>query len=155
MLYLGYLVGAPVSFYSQSIVRRLGDERKGLYLGLAVHAFGLVMLLFVAFQGLVLMMFFLAAGFFLIHALLSGLANHLAPEHKGVINGLYISIYYFSGALGSWLPGYLYEGLGWSGMILVFVVILALCAWGIGRINSDLSRPWPGLTIGGNEEESR
>lgn len=139
MLYLGYLVGAPVSFYSESIGKRLGHERNGLYLGLAVHAFGLVMLLFVTFHGLVVMMFFLAAGFFLIHALLSGLANHLAPEHKGVINGLYVSIYYFSGALGSWLPGYLYEGLGWSGMIAIFIVILALGAWGIGRVNSGLS----------------
>ena len=139
MLYLGYLVGAPVSFYSESISQRLADERRGLYLGLAVHAFGLVMLLFVAFHGLVVMMFFLAAGFFLIHALLSGLANHLAPEHKGVVNGLYVSIYYFSGAMGSWLPGYLYEGLGWTVMILVFVVILGVCALGISRINPDLS----------------
>ena len=139
MLYLGYLIGAPVSFYSESIGKRLGHERNGLYLGLAVHAFGLVMLLFVAFHGLIVMMFFLAAGFFLIHALLSGLANHLAPEHKGVINGLYVSIYYLSGALGSWLPGYLYEGFGWSGMIGVFFIILALGAWGIGRVKSGLS----------------
>lgn len=139
MLYLGYLVGAPVSFYSAAINKRLADERSGLYLGLAIHAFGLVMLLFVAFHGLVVMMFLLAAGFFLIHALLSGLANHLAPEHKGVVNGLYVSIYYFSGALGSWLPGYLYEGIGWSGMILVFFAILACCAWAVSRINTDLS----------------
>ncbi|MCP4980893.1 MAG: MFS transporter [Gammaproteobacteria bacterium] len=134
MLYLGYLMGAPMSFFSESISRMFGDERRGLLLGLALHAFGLVMLLFVALQGLIVMMFFLAAGFFLIHALLSGLANHLAQEHKGVVNGLYVSIYYFSGALGSWLPGYLYEGLEWDGMILIFVVILALCAFGINRL---------------------
>ena len=133
MLYLGYLIGAPVSFFSESISRWLGDERKGLFLGLAIHAFGLVMLLFVALQGLIVMMFFLAAGFFLIHALLSGLANHLAQEHKGVVNGLYVSIYYFSGALGSWLPGYLYEGLGWEDMILLFMLILGFCAWSISQ----------------------
>jgi YNFM family putative membrane transporter len=135
MLYLGYLIGAPVSFASDSIGRRLGDERRGLLLGLALHAFGLVMLLFVAYQGLIAMMFFLAAGFFLMHATLSGLANHLAQEHKGVVNGVYVSVYYFSGALGSWLPGYVYEGLGWSGMIVIFTAILGVCAWSIGRIN--------------------
>ena len=139
MLYLGYLVGAPISFLSESIGKRLGDERKGLFLGLVFHGFGLVMLLFVAFEGLVIMMFFLAAGFFLIHALLSGLANHLASEHKGVVNGLYVSIYYFSGAMGSWLPGYLYEGWGWNGMILVFLLILTLCGWSITRVNPGLS----------------
>ena len=136
MLYLGYLVGAPISFFSESISRLLGDERTGLLLGLAIHTFGLTMLLFVALQGLIVTMFFLAAGFFLIHALLSGLANHLAREHKGVVNGVYVSIYYFSGALGSWLPGYLYEGLGWHGMIGIFMLILGLSAWSIRQFRS-------------------
>jgi YNFM family putative membrane transporter len=134
MLYLGYLVGAPLSFFSDSISRWLGDERKGLLLGLVIHGIGLVMLLFVALQGLIVTMFFLAAGFFLIHALLSGLVNHMAQEHKGVVNGLYVSIYYFSGALGSWLPGYLYEGVGWQGMIYVFVLILAFGGWSISQL---------------------
>jgi YNFM family putative membrane transporter len=134
LLYLGYLVGAPVSFFSDSISKLLNDERKGLWLGLVIHGFGLVMLLFVAFKGLIVTMFFLAAGFFLIHALLSGLTNHLSQEHKGVVNGLYVSIYYFSGALGSWLPGYLFEGLGWNGMIIVFMLILGFCAWTISQV---------------------
>ena len=133
MLYLGYLVGAPVSFFSDSITKWLKDDRIGLMLGLAVHGFGLVMLLFVAYQGLLVMMFFLAAGFFLIHALLSGLANHLAEEHKGVINGVYVSVYYLSGALGSWLPGYLYEGLGWDVMIAIFLLILCISGWSFSR----------------------
>ena len=139
MLYLGYLIGAPVSFFSESISNRLRDERAGLMLGLGIHAFGLFMLLFVAFQGLIIVMFFLAAGFFLIHALLSGLANHLAQEHKGVVNGVYVSVYYFSGALGSWLPGYLYEALAWHGMILVLMLILVLCAWCISQFKPPLS----------------
>ena len=140
MLYLGYLVGAPLSFFSDSISRLLGDERKGLLLGLVIHGVGLVMLLFVALQGLIITMFFLAAGFFLIHALLSGLANHMAQEHKGVVNGLYVSIYYFSGALGSWLPGYLYEVVGWQGMVYVFVLILAFGGLSICQLKGRFDR---------------
>jgi YNFM family putative membrane transporter len=140
MLYLGYLVGAPVSFFSDSISRMLNDDRKGLMLGLAIHAFGLVMLLFVAFQGLLMMMFFLAAGFFLIHATLSGLVNHLASEHRGVVNGLYVSIYYISGALGSWLPGYIYDRFGWSSLILVFALILVFTTWFILQLRLDTDR---------------
>ena len=134
MLYLGYLVGVPVSFYSHALGRCLGGERSGLMLGLGVHATGLAMLLIAGFYGLVATMFLLAGGFFLIHALLSGLANHIASEHRGVVNGLYVSIYYLSGALGSWLPGYLYEGLAWQGMIFLFLGLLAVCAWSIGRL---------------------
>ena len=145
LLYVGYLMGVPISFYSDAIAQRFADDRVGLWLGLAFHGFGLVMLLFVAYQGLLAMMFFLAGGFFLIHALLSGLANHLAQEHKGVVNGLYVSIYYLSGALGSWLPGYLYEGLGWGSMIVVFSVILIFSAWSIGRFDSDCSTPRSGI----------
>lgn len=135
MLYLGYLVGVPMSFFSESISQFLGDERNGLFLGLVLHGAGLLMLMFVAVQGLIVTMFFLAAGFFLMHALLSGLVNHMAREHKGVVNGVYVSVYYFSGALGSWLPGYLYEGAGWRGMILVFALILGVGGWSISRLD--------------------
>ena len=134
LLYLGYLIGSPISFYSERIGKRLDDERAGLLLGLAVHAVGLVSLLFVAFHGLVVAMFLLAGGFFLIHALLSGLANHIASEHRGVVNGLYVSVYYFSGALGSWLPGYVYEGLGWHGMVIAFIGLLGISAFSITRM---------------------
>ena len=137
MLYLGYLVGAPVSFFSDSISKMFSDDRKGLMLGLAIYAFGLVMLLFVTFQGLLVTMFFLAAGFFLIHATMSGLANHLASEHKAVVNGLYVSIYYLSGALGSWLPGYVYDRYGWSSLIQVFSLMLVFAAWFILRLRLD------------------
>lgn len=74
------------------------------------------------------------------HALLSGMANHFAQEHEGMVNGRYVSIYYFSGAMGSWLPGYLYEGRGWSGMIMVSMPILGVCGFGLTRIKSGLSR---------------
>ena len=139
ILYVGYLIGVPVSFCSDAIGRRLGDERTALGIGLAVHGFGLIMLLFVAYQGLVIMMFFLAGGFFLVHSRLSGLANHLADDHKGVVNGLYVSIYYLSGALGSWLPGYIYDGLGWQAMIVIFGGILAISACSVIRLNIDCS----------------
>ena len=139
MLYLGYLMGTPVSFYSVNIGRHFTSDRAGLFLGLGIHLLGLITMLFVAYQGMVVMMFFLAGGFFLIHSLLSGLANHMAEEHRGVVNGLYVSIYYLSGAMGSWLPGYFYEALGWSGMISIFIAILAVCAWSIGRFDSNCS----------------
>ena len=135
MLYLGYLVGAPISMFSDRISLLLGNERRGLMLGLVIHAIGLTAMLFVALSGLILSMFLLAAGFFLVHALLSGLANHRAREHKGVVNGLYVSVYYLSGALGSWLPGYLYESFGWQVMILLFLVLLTAGAVGIRRFD--------------------
>ena len=139
LLYLGYLVGVPISFASAAIARRFADERGGLYAGLALHAVGLVLMTRVGFGGLLATMFLLAGGFFLMHALLSGLANSLSSEHKGVVNGLYVSVYYLSGALGSWLPGYAYEGLGWTGLTLGLLAMLAVAALAIDGLGRGLS----------------
>ena len=42
-------------------------------------------------------------------AVAMGTMNKLATENRAVANGLYISIYYTGAALGSWLPGLIYQ----------------------------------------------
>ncbi len=134
-LYFGYLIGLPVAIFNQRIMARIGNDKKGLYIGLLLNAAGLLAFLMSNFTVLLVMMFGFAAGFFFIHSTLSGLVNHRAREHKGVVNGLYVSIYYISGALGSWLPGYLYDHAGWNSLILVFFSALILAAWLMARLH--------------------
>ncbi len=128
-LYIGYLIGIPVAIFSLRIINFLGGDKKGLLCGLLLNAVGLIAYVITDFTLLYFVMFAFSAGFFFIHSTLSGLVNHLAVEHKGVVNGLYVSIYYISGALGSWLPAYLYGWLGWGSLIIVFVVVLGVTAW--------------------------
>lgn len=128
-LYIGYLIGVPVAIFNQRIMASIGNDKKGLLMGLLLNGVGLVTFLITDFTVLLTMMFGFAAGFFLIHSTLSGLVNHLAHEHKGVVNGLYVSIYYVSGALGSWIPGFLYDRVGWNSLILIFSCVLILSAW--------------------------
>jgi YNFM family putative membrane transporter len=125
-LYIGYLIGIPVAIYSERIISLFGDDKKGLLAGLLLHAIGLIGYLITDFSLLYLVMFAFSAGFFFIHSTLSGLVNHLALEHRGVVNGLYVSIYYISGALGSWLPAYFYGWSGWSSLVIVFVAVLGV-----------------------------
>ena len=138
-LYIGYLIGIPVAIFSERIVSLFGDDKKGLLIGLCLNALGLIGYLITDFAFLYLVMFAFSAGFFFIHSTLSGLVNHLAVEHKGVVNGLYVSIYYISGALGSWLPSYLYAWSGWYSLIALFAGILAITAWSISKLQ-------PGVT---------
>jgi len=133
-LYLGYLIGMPIAFYSETLSRLLGDERRGLMLGLGLIFLGLLAYFSSQFLFLLVMMFCFAGGFFFIHSTLSGLTNQLAREHKGVVNGLYISIYYFSGALASWLPGYIYERHSWNTILLALIGLLAIGAWFVSRL---------------------
>ena len=133
-LYFGYLIGIPIAIFSERITSLLGDDKKGLLTGLLLHTTGLIAYLISDFVLLYFVMFAFAAGFFFIHSTLSGLVNHLALEHRGVVNGLYVSIYYISGALGSWLPAYLYSWLGWDSLIIVFAAVLAVTAWLIMKL---------------------
>ena len=136
LLYLGYLMGAPVSFFSESIGKKLNDDRKSLLLGLIALGVGMISFIWVGYVGFLIMMFLFSGGFFFIHSSLSGLTNHLAKEHKGVVNGLYVSIYYISGAIGSWLPAYFYEAWGWNALIMFFVLVLLGSSWLIWQIRA-------------------
>jgi YNFM family putative membrane transporter len=139
-LYIGYLIGIPVAIFSERIISLFGDEKKGLLTGLLLNAVGLVGYLITDFSLLYLVMFAFSAGFFFIHSTLSGLVNHFAIEHKGVVNGLYVSIYYISGALGSWLPSYLYAWSGWHSLVIVFVGVLGVTAWLIMKLRLGIKR---------------
>ena len=120
--------------FSESLSSLMKDVRHSLLVGLILNALGLIAFFFSEFSVLFIMMFCFAGGFFFIHATLSGLVNHLAREHKGVVNGLYVSIYYISGALASWLPGIFYDHLGWQFVVCLFVVVLLICGWSINRL---------------------
>ena len=134
LLYTGYLVGIPVAIVSVQLIRAFGNIRRALLAGLAANAVGLIAYALSDTVVLFATMVVFASGMFFIHAVLSGLVNELATEHKGVVNGLYVSVYYLSGALGSWLPGYVYLGLGWEILVLLSALVLFGVAVFAGKI---------------------
>ena len=140
-LYIGYLIGIPIAFYSESLSNWLGDDRRALLLGLGLHLIGFLGFFLSNYSILLLLMFCFAGGFFFIHSTLSGLVNHLAREHKGVVNGLYVSIYYMSGAFATWLPGVVYDAYGWNAIMLLLTMMLILSAWFIKQLTlSEIER---------------
>lgn len=124
LLYTGYLAGIPIAILSARLIRVLGNVARALLVGLAANAIGLLAYLLPNTALLFATMFVFAASMFFIHATLSGLVNALATEHKGVINGLYVSVYYLSGALGTYLLGYVYLQLGWEVLMLISILVL-------------------------------
>ena len=88
-------------------------------------------------------MLILAGGMFLVHSTLSGFLNHSAVEHKGVVNGIYVSVYYLSGTLGSWLPIALYQSAGWRNTLLACHVGFSLPA-----LRVAVSAGWDGVRDG-------
>jgi len=125
LMYTGYLIGIPIAIASERIVAALGGTGRALGLGIFLNMVGLVAYLMDDTGVIFAMMFCFSAGMFFIHATLSGLVNYRAVEHKGVVNGLYVSVYYASGALGSWIPALLYQKIGWRGLMIVLMIMLA------------------------------
>jgi len=75
--------------------------------------------------GIFAIMFVMCGGMFFVHAVAMGTMNKLATENRAVANGLYISIYYTGAALGSWLPGLIYQSAGWAAFTLTLTAAIA------------------------------
>lgn len=130
LLYLGYVAGIPAAVMSSSMSRWFGSVNVTLRVALLLNVTAMGLALLASVEVLFIVMIIMPFGFFLIHSLLSGSLNKLADEsqahHKGVVNGIYVAAYYLSGALGSWMPFYFYEGVGWDATLMIQTGILLL-----------------------------
>ncbi|QIT55605.1 MFS transporter [Aquisalimonas sp. 2447] len=128
LLYAGYLMGIVVALASGRITVWTGSQRRSIQLGLGVFLAGTLLFLLPALWLVFAAMFLFCAGMFLVHGTAPGVVNALAPDRRGVVNGLYIASYYAGGTLGAWLPGILYAGYGWTVMVLSTSIIIAVAA---------------------------
>ena len=124
LAYLGYLMGIVVSLNAVRIHQRCGGAERAMIGGLAFFILALLVMAVPQVAALVGGMFLLCGASFLTHATATGYLNRHIFEYKGVVNGLYVAFYYGGGAVGSYLPGYVYRGFGWSGFVAVLIVVL-------------------------------
>ncbi len=138
LVYTGYLVGVAIALASLHLVRWFGGERRTLVIGSLVYLVGTAAFALPSNELAYFSMLIFAAGMFTLHSVLSAFLNHLEMERKGLINGLYVSAYYAGGALGSYLPGFLYQYVGWTAF-----VILLLCLLGVLTVLTMMLRQAP------------
>lgn len=131
LIYSGYMIGLAMALSTQRIRLWLGNNLT-LFIGLSSYLCAILLLTLPRFEWVFLNMFLFCAGMFLIHSLLSGQLNQLAPAKKGIVNGLYISFYYLGGAAGAYLPGFIYRSFGWMSFslslagLMVIALLIAL-----------------------------
>ncbi len=125
MTYSGFLMGIVSSATATTIIRFAGGEKRAMTVGLGIY--GISMLLVNAPSGAAIfaIMFVMSGGMLFVHAVAMGTVNKLSAENRAVANGLYISIYYTGAALGSWLPGLIYQGAGWAAFTLTLTAAIA------------------------------
>lgn len=133
LMYAGYLMGIVVALSSGWLVRHLASERRVVLAGLLVYLAATLLFLVPSIPFLFLNMFLFCAGMFTVHSVLPGLVNRLAPSHRGVVNGLYLSAYYLGGTLGAFAPGYLLRLGGWSLFLGGLVLVVGVALFTVGR----------------------
>ncbi len=134
LLYLGYLSGSLIAFNGTKIAGWFNGELRGVFAGLLVLGCGIAATLIPSLIGTYLIAFAMCAAFFLAHSLLAAYINHHTRSSRGVVNGLYLSFYYSGGALGGWLPGFIYRAGGWSIYVVALLMALSLAIWWFWRM---------------------
>ena len=129
LAYSGYLIGIVVATASSRMVAALGSEARVVRFGLLVFGLGLALLQVRSIPIMCAAMLVVCAGMFTVHSVLSSYVNHLARSRKGVVNGLYVSLYYAGGTLGSYFPVAIYEARGWNLYLLALMGLLAVATF--------------------------
>ena len=124
MMYVGYAFSVLISFNVRRIKIFFKTAPKAIFYGCLFFIFSLFLLLNENYFLIFFAMFLSWIGFFIVHSLASAFVNKKAKVHKPITNGIYISFYYAGGALGSFLPGFVYRNFGWEIFITSLIAIL-------------------------------
>lgn len=124
LLYLGYGMGILVSLLSKKIVKIFKSEINTVLVAIFFFAFITVFLTNTNIVYLFILLFLLCIGMFTAHTISTQLANSMKSSQKSLTSGMYLSFYYFGGAMGSFFPAIIYKNFSWDSMIYVFIGIL-------------------------------
>lgn len=131
LVYSGYLIGALASITAPWLLKKTPSS---WHLLVAVFSFYSVsIILLMSHQlSLFLIAFTLFCGaMFVIHSTAAPLVNKISKAPPSVTNGGYVSFYYSGGALGSLLPGVVYQHYGQTAFMFT---LLAVCLCGLSLI---------------------
>ena len=128
LVYSGYLLGALTTFVTPYLQKR------------CANIFSLLATVFLGYSATIALMFWhslpvflvaftcFCASMFIIHATAAPLVNRLSSASASLTNGVYVSFYYSGGALGSFVPGLLYQAYG-ERAFLGCLLLVCLCGY--------------------------
>ncbi|MDA3047057.1 MFS transporter [Campylobacter sp. VBCF_06 NA8] len=123
-MYFGYIVGVFISFNVARIANFCKGPTNAIMIGFLIYFIALLLLHVESFGVIFGSMIVFYFGSFMAHSVATAHVNKKATAHKGITNGLYISFYYCGGALGSFVPGFLYDSFGWGAFLSALCVVV-------------------------------
>lgn len=140
LVYSGYILGVVIATNSQRLCDLAGGRINAMIIALLGLLSAIILLFPQNLWWLVAMSFVTAASMFMIHSTLSGFLTSLMPARANLINGLYISIYYAAGALGSILPLWIYNNNGWYAFLISIFIAAATGLFTLKKLSVHSSR---------------
>jgi len=136
LVYIGYLCGAIASLLTPLLVKHFQKHFKLLSILFIVYAISIILMMANQFQLFFIAFSLFCGAMFIIHSIAAPLVNKISQAPASVTNGVYVSFYYSGGALGSFLPGLIYQSHGKTSFL---VVILLVCMCGFSLVYSGYS----------------
>jgi YNFM family putative membrane transporter len=127
-VYSGYLLGALASVTTPWLLKH---SRSAWHLLCAVFAFYCTTIILLMSVELILFLIAFTgfcAAMFMIHSTAAPLVNKISMAPASVTNGGYVSFYYSGGALGSFVPGLVYQQYG-NMAFLTMLLLVCVCGF--------------------------
>ena len=137
-MYVGYIIGIFISFNVAKIVNLSKTASNAIFIGIIIYIISLGFLTIESFYAIFASMLVFYAGSFTAHSVATAHVNKKATSHKGITNGLYVSFYYAGGALGSFVPGVIYEFGGWNMFLSALAILLCVSLFFIWKLKKGL-----------------
>jgi MFS transporter, YNFM family, putative membrane transport protein len=129
LVYSGYLIGALASVATPWLLKKAPTPWHLLAVIFMLYSISIIMLMRQQLM-LFLCAFTLFCGaMFVIHSIAVPLVNKIAKAPPSVTNGGYVSFYYSGGALGSLLPGVVYQHHGQTAFMLTLLTVCLCGLW--------------------------
>ncbi|MEO2267221.1 MFS transporter [Pseudoalteromonas sp. YIC-656] len=112
LVYSGYLLGALATLLTPYLHKRCNNLFGFLGAMFVFYTVTIAMMYWQQFELFLMAFTCFCASMFIIHATAAPLVNKLSRASASLTNGVYVSFYYCGGALGSFLPGLLYQAYG-------------------------------------------
>jgi predicted MFS family arabinose efflux permease len=131
LVFCVYLVGIVVTPSAGKVIDRIGQRRTLLFASIAAVSALMVTLvpdLLAVIAGLALF----CSAIFICQASATSQIGKIAGRNRSSAAGLYLTFYYGGGALGAALPGLIWQQAGWTGCVILAVlmqVMTASVAW--------------------------
>jgi len=128
LVYSGYLLGALTSAITPWLLKKTPSAWHFLVAAFIFYNLSIVLLMSKQLSLFLIAFTLFCAAMFAIHSTAAALVNKISKAPSSVTNGGYVSFYYSGGALGSFLPGMVYQHFGQTAFMFTLLTV-CLCGF--------------------------